>query len=141
MVLLKEAGADASIAPASQSFTEPNIVAAILLSVARLVVNRFKKAWSFSEKELSFVAAAFKHLTNTLRRLERPSDQELQDLRGDLLLCQWIVERRLIGVAELRRAADIEHFNQSDYVEHVTLEQMGVRASLNGKRSRKLVSS
>jgi len=129
VALLRNLGADPLAAVNRDSFPE-NTVFAIPGCLVRLVANKFKKAWSFSRKELSFFCSAFEHLLRVLDYAELPAIQELIDLRMDFYVCQWIIAGRLIGVPELKRAGKVEHFNHSDFVEHVTLEQMNVAASL-----------
>jgi hypothetical protein len=44
----------------------------------------------------------------------------------DLWKCRWIIERRLLGVRELRDAQRIEHFLQPEFLTHVTMREMGI---------------
>jgi hypothetical protein len=51
----------------------------------------------------------------------------LTDLRMDFSMCGFIVAHKLIGSPELRRAVNVEHFNQSDCASPVTFHEMGVQ--------------
>ena len=82
-------------------------------------------SWRFSEDELAFLCATLAAFDSVLDSHVAREHAVLIDLRLDLCTCEAIIENRLIGVAELRTARNIEHFGQSDYVRHVTFEEIG----------------
>ena len=95
--------------------------------LAAFLCNPLKRAWSFSVQELCFFSAKLEHLLSVLDDSERRANKELIELRLDLFQCHYIISRKLVGLSEIRKADAIEHFNQSEYVTHVTFADIGVR--------------
>jgi len=88
--------------------------------------NPFKKSWRFTEMEASFIARALQTLLGILQIANPPRIQQAIDLRMDFTQCGLIIKHKLMGVQELRVAANIEHFNQSGYGRNVSLQEMDI---------------
>ncbi len=123
--LLHDAGAVPDKSACRESLLRDNIVTFVCRITAWLV-NPLRESWAFSAKENSFFAATFEHLLNILRHSTPPPQEELIDLRFDCLGCHTLIERKLVGVAEIRKGCLIEHWFQSSYVNHVTFQEMGI---------------
>ncbi len=120
---LHQAGARESHVPPRESFHRSTF-RAILWSLARLIVNRARASWLFSAEELSFFSATFQLLLRTLSLTDHPGLGPLFELRMDCLQAQVLIKEKLIGVRGLRRAETVEHFNQSDYVQGIAIEDL-----------------
>jgi hypothetical protein len=94
--------------------------------VAGILTNRLRVAWSFSAHELAFFDSTLKRLVAILHGRDMPDKKDLIGLRLDCVACQAVIKLKLIGIPELGKAASIEHFDQSEYVRHVTFEEMGI---------------
>jgi hypothetical protein len=123
--MLKAAGADPGDFPGRKAF-ERNSFLDVLRSAAAIPVNRLRASWSFSVPEISFFSATLERFFAILHCPDRPDGERLIDLRMACYECHAIIRRKLIGVPELRKADAIEHFNQSEYVSHVTFEDIGI---------------
>jgi hypothetical protein len=88
----------------------------ILRAAGRLLANRLKSHWAFSIEEISYFVATLERLLEIAVTPRQPPVDELIAVRFDCLKCQWIIERELIGIRELKEARRVEHFCQSDYV-------------------------
>jgi hypothetical protein len=86
----------------------------------RAVLNRRRNAWFFPNDETAFLVSALYRYVQALSLRTRPPNPTLVDLRMDLCFCQWLIDRRLVGVTALRDAFKIEHFCQSDYLKFLT---------------------
>jgi hypothetical protein len=95
----------------------------IVSRAANALCNQFKNHWSFSVQELSFFCRTLERFIEALHK-DLPSQEELIELRTDCFRCHYAIARRLIGVSAIRKAASIEHFNQSEYVEHYNLDEI-----------------
>jgi hypothetical protein len=122
---LRQAGAAHNPNVDPQSFSQ-SIFSALICQTLGRVINKIRASWSFSTMELSFIYSALRQLLNIIEGAKPQAFQELIDLRMDLYACQEILGWKLIGMSELRKAEKIAHFNQSDYLEHVSLQEMGV---------------
>lgn len=122
---LSRAGSEHAENLSRDDFAE-NVFIGAIWSLVGPLLNKAKRYWSFTEKELSFFRSTLETLLRILQLPEIPKNQELVQVRMDLYVCQWIIDRRMLGVRELRDVARIEHFNQPEFLEHVTLRQMGV---------------
>ena len=98
----------------------------LLLRPITLILNHAKRTWRFAHTEVRFLTATFDSLLETLSKSSPPPASLLIELRMNLLMCEWIIARRLEGVTELQKASEIEHFCQSAYTRHVTMEELGV---------------
>jgi hypothetical protein len=105
-------------------------------------VARWKKRWTFAPKELSFVAATFQAFLRLLQTSQQPTREALIALRMDFWTCEHIIKCRCHGMAEIRRATHIEHFNQSAHVVPVKMNELvssPVEQSVGGSESKDLV--
>jgi hypothetical protein len=125
--LLKEAGATYNKIPRRHSSSQ-NAMVSILRSALQALTNQFKSHWSFSAEEISLFSATLRRLLELLSSPGQPSLDELMALREDCYECCALIERRLVGLPEIKRALSIEHFYQSEHVSHVTFDEMGLLA-------------
>jgi hypothetical protein len=88
------------------------------------IINQTKSAWRFSEGELVFFAEHLGNLLEILPSGEPPPRAGLIDLRMNLFMCQWIIERHLFGVSELKKANNIEHFCQPMHLRHFLMNEI-----------------
>jgi hypothetical protein len=123
--LLKDAGAGLDKVSSRQEFQQNGLWSVLRCSIA-LLCNPLKRSWSFSIRELSFFYATLEHLLRILSYAEPREKNELIELRLDCFYCHNIIGRKLIGVPALRKADAIEYFNQSDYLRHVTFQDLGI---------------
>jgi hypothetical protein len=124
--LLKDAGAELDKVPSRQELFEQNGWSAVMRCLIALLYNPLKRSWSFSRKELSFFCATLQHLLQILGHAEPRDNDELIELRMDCFDCHYVIRRKLIGIAEVRKADAIEHFSQSNYVSFVTFHDLGI---------------
>lgn len=124
---LKDAGARRERVPSRQEFEQDYFWIA-LRCLPALLCNRFKRSWSFSTRELSFFSATLEQLLRILGLAEPPETDELIELRMGCFDCHYIIASKLIGVPEIRKANAIEHFSQSIYFKHVTLQDLGMQS-------------
>jgi len=117
-------GATPKQMPSALSQRDP--IMAIAASVIRIVQNQFRRSWSFSVVELSYIHCTLTDVHKILQERQPPSLEERIKLRMRLDDCRFIISQKLIGVPELRIIDRIEHFNQSEYVQHITLKELGV---------------
>jgi hypothetical protein len=120
--VLKAAGAthgESSMSHMENQDTLSNII----ICAIKVICNQFKKHWSFSMEEVSFFCRTLGRLEDAIRG-DLPSQGELIDLRMDCWRCHYIIAQRLIGVSAIKKAASIEHFNQSEYIEHIKFEEI-----------------
>jgi hypothetical protein len=122
---LESSGAVQVMPPRRAALAE-NALLSMVRCTAGLLWNRLKHSWSFSAQEASFFAATLERVLGILHRGELPHQEEFIELRLDCFHCHHLIARKLIGIPELRKADSIEHFNQSKYVRHVTLQEMGI---------------
>ena len=87
-------------------------------------IARWKNNWTFSVDALTFIADTLEHLLDFLERCEQPDRDALIALRTDCWACEYLIECRCHGLAELRRARHIEHFNQSFHIVPVTIQDL-----------------
>jgi hypothetical protein len=127
IAMLKDAGAAPDSAPRRQALVQNGLLSMVRCAVG-LLCNPLKRSWSFSARELSFFAATLERLLRILHSAELPEKGELIELRLDCFHCHYIVEHKLIGIQEIRKADSIEHFEQSQYVNHVTFQEMGIQS-------------
>lgn len=131
--MLKDAGAVLDRVPKRQAVA-PNGWLSMARSVAGFFLNSLKNSWSFSVDEVSFFAATLEELLKVLH-LDEPLDKKkLTELRLDCFTCHYTIRQRLIGVPEIHRADTIEHFNQSKYVSHVSLQDLGIELGARTER-------
>lgn len=126
--LLKDAGAVLDKVPNRQELERKGWVSVVRCSAA-LVLNRFKRSWSFSKRELSFFSATLEHLLGILGHAEPPKTDELIELRVDCFDCHYLIAGKLIGVPEIKKANAIEHFGgQSKHINYVTFQDLGFQS-------------
>jgi hypothetical protein len=123
--LLNGTGAKTEGVPLAQGMVRGDLVG-ILGCVARLLVNPLRTSWAFSVEELSFFSATLAQLLKTLHSSELPQKGDLTSLRMDCYKCHSIIGRKLVGIPEIRKARLIEHFLQSEFVNHVTFQDMNL---------------
>ncbi len=86
-----------------------------------LLTNRTRLKWRFTLKDLIFIRQTLNCLLETLPLEPAPPALILYNLRMDCFTCEQIIVQRLEGIPELERALRVEHFCQSDYLEHVRI--------------------
>ncbi len=123
--MLKKADSDLTGVPSRESFLA-NPLLVVASSAVFLIVNRLKKSWSFSAKQTTFFAASLDRLLGLLKNRQPPRREAVIDLRMDFCQCGLIIKHKLIGVAEMRLAEKIEHFNQSAFVNHVSFQDVAI---------------
>ena len=98
------------------------------LSLLRLpfvrLANSTKRNWRFSRNEIIFIHQCFQCLIDTLPLQQAPPALLLVNMRMDFFTCEYIIKTRLHGVPEIDNASRVEHFCQSDYIEHVGIEDL-----------------
>jgi len=75
---------------------------------------------------LAFIHVTLAAFNKILDAAQPHAHTSLIELRLDLNTCEWIIENRMLGIPELGLAQNVEHYGQSDFVQHVTLEEMGL---------------
>jgi hypothetical protein len=83
-----------------------------------------KREWSIPSCEVRFTAGVLHALAQLIDQVESPDPHTLVELRMDLYTAQWLLRGHCCGLAELARAADMEHFNQSDHLVTITLADL-----------------
>jgi len=100
-------------------------------SIARaamgIIFNRFKRTWSFSLIELSVFRRVLEEVLTAIDRDHPPAGEELIKLRMSCFECHYIIANRMFGVSEVRRAHHIEHFQASEYIEHMSFQELGIQ--------------
>ena len=99
----------------------------IARSAVGFIFNRFKKTWSFSLIELSVFRRVLEEVLKAIDRDHPPDGEELIKLRMSCFECHYIIASRLFGVSEVRRARQIEHFRASEYIEHMSFQELGIQ--------------
>jgi hypothetical protein len=122
---LKSLGAAGQLAGTRDSVFQSSFASWLRAFIVR-PLNHLRSSWYFSKPELAFLYATLAKFVEHLRDVGSPQPGQLIDLRMDLLSCQWIIQRRMGKLPGLEKATNIEHFGQSDYVAHATLEECGV---------------
>lgn len=87
-------------------------------------IGKCKKAWSYQDRALWYVATTLDALLRVLASPTRPTDAVLIDLRMDLSACEWVIEAPCPGMPELERTKRIEHFDYTPWVPHVKLAEV-----------------
>jgi hypothetical protein len=85
---------------------------------------RWWKSWSFSDRELAFMALTWNDLVLVLETTARPAQDDLIALRMDLCACRSTIEDRCEGMVEIKRAGQIEHFWHADWLPTVKLADL-----------------
>jgi hypothetical protein len=83
---------------------------------ARYLTNRFRKTWTFSTQELTFFAQAAGSALEAVSQIACPPVEDAIENRMDLAAAEGLIEMRLVGLLELRRATRIEHFGQATHL-------------------------
>src|SRR5262249_22216779 len=96
----------------------------ILTYPARKLLNRVRAFWRFKETELKFILQTFQSVIDSLRRRHKPNARTLVQLRMELLTCQLIIERKMVGLPQIREAERIEHFCQAPHIKPFKLEEI-----------------
>lgn len=94
--------------------------------LVRSAVNQFRSSWSFDAHELDLVADAIRRLLAITRDDCVLSHRELLQLRKRFFECSYAIERKLIGLIELRRASRVEHWFNSESTQFYTIEELGL---------------
>jgi hypothetical protein len=109
------------------------------------LANRTKLKWRFSRHEITFIHQTLQCWIDILSLQPAPPPLVLFNMRGDLFTCEHMIKRHLDGIPEIEKASRMEHFCQSDYIEHVRIEDLlgydktgsdgvdGKAASANGR--------
>jgi len=99
-------------------------LAYVLLLPLSVLMNRVRRRWRFAGDELLFLAASVDSVLTALSWESVPPPAFLIALRMDLFMCEHIIEKRLAGVPELKKAGNIEHFCQPCHIRHWRLEEL-----------------
>jgi hypothetical protein len=81
-------------------------------------LSKRKRTWQFAVEEIRFLTSSLQRLLNLLEQPDRPPGEELIALQIDLCNCSGIFEMHCYGLPELERARYIEHFDQTEWVQH-----------------------
>jgi hypothetical protein len=112
-------------APIRQALAQSDFVGMVSGAVG-LLLNPLKKSWSFSAREISFFFVTLEHILKILHTAGPLQKEKLIDFRMDCFDCHSIIAHKLIGVPEIRQAQSIEHWLQSEKINHVTLKDLGI---------------
>jgi hypothetical protein len=121
--MLRGAGAVPEYAARHHPLVRHGILSA-LHCAASFLVNPWRSSWSFSVAELSFFSATLERLLEVLRATDLPDKDSLICLRTRCYEATYVIERKLIGMPEIRMARQVEHWFQSEYRRHVKLEDI-----------------
>ena len=83
-----------------------------------------RTSWSFPAPQVRFLARVLHSLMQLLDEKHRPEADRLISLRMDFSVCQGIIECRCHGLRELERAKWMEHFQQTEWLPTVKLEEV-----------------
>ena len=75
--------------------------------------GRWEKSWRFSADEIAYIGAVFGAIIQLLTVTIKPSAEELVEARMATCGAVCIIRDRCYGLAELQRAFDVVHFDQS----------------------------
>jgi len=114
----------AAAAPASRDQAFRVSLYWVLAYPARIILNRFRSSWRFQETDLQFILQTFQSVIDFLRRRQKPEARSLVQTRMDLHACEVIIERKLVGLPEVRQAQRIEHFCQAPHIKPFKLEEI-----------------
>jgi hypothetical protein len=87
-------------------------------------LGKRKKEWLFSVSELSFVEKTIGCFLEILQSLDKPSPETLIDCRKDLWACTYLLDCRCHGLSELRLTRMVEHFEQTPWLPHKSVEEL-----------------
>ncbi len=104
--MLKVYGATQGKDPGRQALAQDGWLNTVRCAAA-LVCNPLKRRWTFSAGQLSFFLVTLDNLLSILHQEHPPQKAELIELRRNCFECNYIVGRKLIGDAEIRKAASI----------------------------------
>jgi hypothetical protein len=90
----------------------------------RFVSNPYRRRWAFPLEELAFFEAAIRSARQSIGTATCPPVREIEEARMNLATGGWLIERRLTGIPELRRAERIEHFGQAAHLERLTWDEV-----------------
>jgi hypothetical protein len=107
----------------------------VLTYPVRIILNRFRASWPFQESELQFILQTLQAVIDLLKRRQKPEARNLVQTRMDLHACEVIIERKLAGVPEVRKAGRIEHFCQAPHITPFKLEEI---ESLENEKPRRI---
>jgi hypothetical protein len=89
--------------------------------IGHLALNQVSTHYRFSRKEALFVCDSFRRLLAHLQSAKPPSQETMNELRMDFYKCGEIMQHKLVGVQQAKKARNIEHFDQSQFITHVSL--------------------
>jgi hypothetical protein len=87
-------------------------------------IHKGRQNWRFAVEEIRFLTSTFQRLLNVLERPNAPPGEELIALQIELCNCSGIFEMHCYGLPELERARHIEHFDQTEWVQHWQLSDI-----------------
>ena len=85
---------------------------------------RWESAWSFPQREVCYFLGRLEGLLRLLITPAKPDTQSLIALRMAFYQCEWIIGRRCYGLPELELADRIDHFNKTEWLPRVTLDDV-----------------
>ncbi len=103
---------------------ERSVIVPLVLWPFRWIGNRGRRTWRFSKEQVAFLHGILEQFQEALDQSEPPAAADLIGLRMDLHACATLIERRLVGVAELKTARQIEHFCQAPHLRTVSLQDL-----------------
>ena len=87
-------------------------------------LGKRKRSWPFMVQEIRYLSSTLGRLRSVLEESRAPPNSSLIALRNELCNCSGIVEMRCYGLAELDRAKYIEHFDHTERVAHLQLNEI-----------------
>lgn len=110
--------------PSKEPILLNNVFLSTIVVILGLIVNRFKSTWKFSAREVAMFSSSLGKLQEILDGSDFPGSASLIDCRVRCWKCQFIMTCKLAGLDEIRKASDIEHFNQADFRRHFSYEEI-----------------
>ncbi|MBW3598284.1 MAG: hypothetical protein KY475_13555 [Planctomycetes bacterium] len=101
----------------------------------RSVVNGRRPRLAVSADHLAYIDAALKQFRSFLDQPQKPNTHEIIAMRTELYTCQWLTRAYLAGDKAADAAQHVEHFNQSDYRQHVAIDEIVPLLEEPAKRS------
>jgi hypothetical protein len=87
-------------------------------------LTRWQRSWLFAQEEVQFIAWTLQTLLDVLALPTKPMADLLILLRMDCCSCGGFIDLRCWGLAELRRAKRIEHFDRTEWYPHLQLSDI-----------------
>jgi hypothetical protein len=92
--------------------------------VRGFALNRVIMHYKFSGKEAMFLCSSFGSLLTHLESANQPAPEALIELRMDFYTCGEIIDHKLVGIQQVRKARNVEHFDQSPFIAQSSLSDL-----------------